>query len=76
MDKPIELVHIVYITKHKPGDTMITVKVTCHNGNSWVTQINGNLETAKAYFMGQCFVREDDQGNERKDIVALVEEQS
>lgn len=55
---------------------MITVKVTCHNGNSWVTQINGNLETAKAYFMGQCFVREDDQGNERKDIVTSVEVQS
>lgn len=52
---------------------MITVKITCDNGNTWTTGINTNLKEARNYFMGQQFTREDDNGNEKVDTVVNVE---
>lgn len=52
---------------------MITVKITCDNGNTWTTGINTDLNEARNYFMGQQFTREDDNGNEKVDTVVNVE---
>jgi hypothetical protein len=34
---------------------MICVKVTTENKYSWITSINGTLESAKDYFIGSLF---------------------
>lgn len=33
----------------------IEVKVTVETGESWITEINGTLETARRYFLGNKF---------------------
>ena len=53
---------------------MIAIKVICSNGNSWITSFNLTLKDARNYFIGQLFVREDNQGNETRDIPVTVEE--
>ena len=34
---------------------MIAITVTYHNGNTISTNINGTIEEARAYYVGQCF---------------------
>ena len=34
---------------------MIAVKVTTESGYDWETNINGTIEKARAYFMGNAF---------------------
>jgi len=34
---------------------MIAVKVTTESGYDWETDINGTIESARAYFMGNMF---------------------
>ncbi len=51
-----------------------TVRVTCTNGNTWITPINVPFAAAVDYFMGKTFIREDDEGNETDDVVCEVTE--
>lgn len=37
----------------------VAVRVTCHEGTTWTTNINGTLETARAYFLGRVFTEEN-----------------
>ena len=52
---------------------MITVRVTCDTGRTWVTGINAAPREAFTYFMGQKFINEDDLGNEYVHVVTTVE---
>jgi len=52
---------------------MNSFKITCDTGNNWETGFNGTFEQAKAYFMGQSFVRELWGGSEISEIVCKVE---
>lgn len=53
---------------------MVTVKITCNTGNTWITSINTSFPEAVRYFMGQEFTREDDAGLETVDRVIIVEQ--
>ena len=51
------------------------VKVTCNTGKTWMTEINGNLADATAYFMGKTIVDEDDAtGQETAHTIVEVKE--
>lgn len=52
-----------------------TVRVTCHEGTTWATTINGTMEDARAYFLGTVFFEEDcETGRERRmRVVEVVE---
>jgi len=52
---------------------MVTVKIACDTGNTWITRINTSFPEAVHYFMGQQFTREDDTGQETVDKVIGVE---
>lgn len=47
-----------------------TVRVTCHEGTTWATTINGTMEDARAYFLGRIFTEEDETG--RREILMRV----
>jgi len=54
---------------------MINVKVTCDTGKTWNTGINADLEGARKYFIGQCFVDEDfETGKETRNVAVNVEQ--
>lgn len=38
----------------------IVVRVSCSDGNHWVTSINASLQEAEAYFMGHRYERSDE----------------
>ena len=54
---------------------MITVRVTCDTGRTWVTGINGTFEDARAYFMGHSFSDESEAGiiESRHTVVDVTE---
>lgn len=53
----------------------ITVRVTCHSGKTWITSINGTLETAADYFTGVTFTDENPEtGEETRHTVTCVEQ--
>jgi hypothetical protein len=52
----------------------IVVKVTCDSGLTWVTSIQGTIETACAYFYGRRFWMEDEDGNETSHRVTIVKQ--
>lgn len=51
---------------------MNTYKITCSNGNTWTTGMNADVEEARAYFIGQSFTREHEDGLEFVDTVVGV----
>ena len=51
---------------------MIAVEVTCDTGKTWRTGINTDLQGARAYFLGACFVDETDDGVETRNIAVKV----
>lgn len=54
---------------------MITVRVTCDTGRTWITSINGTLETAADYFTGETFTDENlETGEETRHAVTCVEQ--
>jgi len=53
---------------------MITVKVTCDTGKTWTTGINATIEDARAYYIGNDFADEDDNGKETHNIAISVDE--
>lgn len=60
-------------TNTKP--TRVLVKVTCNTGRTWKTLINGDLQSATAYLMGQLSVDECEfTGKETRHVVTKVEE--
>ena len=52
----------------------VSVKVTFDNGDSLNTSINGDLESAKAYYLGKEFTFGTDESNEYKAKCVNVEE--
>lgn len=52
----------------------VSVKVTFDNGDSLNTSINGDLESAKAYYLGKEFTFGTDESNEYKAKCVSVEE--
>lgn len=53
----------------------VLVKVTCNTGKNWTTQINGDLQNATAYFIGQLSADECEiTGKETRHVVTKVEE--
>lgn len=51
---------------------MITVKCTYSNGDVIVTPINGTLESAKEYFLGQWFNFGDNDWKEDDDMQRCI----
>jgi hypothetical protein len=50
------------------------VTVTCDTGKYWVSEINTDIEGAKAYYTGKTFVTENDvTGEEKEHNVIRVE---
>jgi len=52
---------------------MITVKVTCENGHTWYTDINGDIDSASEYFMGHYFNTHPNRRNDAELFSKVVE---
>jgi hypothetical protein len=58
----------------KPYTTMITARVTCDTGKTWITSINGTEEAVRGYFLWHLFTDENPEtGKETHHRVTSVE---
>lgn len=50
----------------------ITVKITCENGHTYKTRINGNLEKAKKYFLGKPITLDGNYNYDLEDYEEVI----